>query len=60
MKLRVLLVIGVVTGSLWAAAPAQASCETELGDMCKAISVTCDNVYRINPKVWAQTNCRNW
>jgi hypothetical protein len=62
-KLRILAAGLIAVGSLFVAAPsasAAESCDTELGDMCKAISVTCDNVYRTNPKVWALTFCRDW
>lgn len=39
-KVRYLLVVAMVgASSLFSAAPAQASCDTELGDMCKAVDV---------------------
>ncbi|HYI45230.1 MAG TPA: hypothetical protein VE174_07195 [Actinomycetota bacterium] len=59
---KVILVATFALGSVvTVGSPAQAaSCDTELGDMCKAIGVVCDDLYRVNPKVWALTSCPNW
>jgi hypothetical protein len=47
-KMRMVLVAGVTAAALVApAAPAQASCDTELGDMCKFMDFVCDT----NPKI---------
>ena len=60
-KLRVALVAGMISvGSLAGAAPAQASCDTELGDMCKAMSVTCAAIERQSPKLADQLGCDRW
>jgi hypothetical protein len=48
-KLRSLAAVGLVAGALAVApaTPAQASCDTELGDMCKFMDFVCAT----NPKV---------
>ena len=47
-KVRMLLVTSIAAAALVApAAPAQASCNTELGDMCKFMDFVCGT----NPKV---------
>lgn len=48
-KLRSILAVGILAGALsvGAAAPAHASCDTELGDMCKFMDFVCGT----NPKV---------
>jgi hypothetical protein len=41
-KLRMLAVAAVATGALVApAAPAHASCQTDVGDVCKLVDVLC-------------------
>jgi hypothetical protein len=42
-KLRRILAVGVLAGALsvGAAAPAHASCDTDLGDMCKFMDFVC-------------------
>jgi hypothetical protein len=41
-KVRMLLVAGVAAAALVApAAPAQASCQTDIGDVCKLVDVLC-------------------
>lgn len=41
-KLRMLVVAGVAAGALVApAAPAQASCQTDIADVCKLVDVLC-------------------
>lgn len=44
-KVKGLLVVGLVAGALsLPAAPAHASCNTDVGDVCKALDVVCANV----------------
>jgi hypothetical protein len=51
----------VAAGSLLAfAAPAQASCETELGDMCHAYGVICRSAVTQAPALDKFVDCPNW
>ncbi|HEV2755358.1 MAG TPA: hypothetical protein VG318_06230 [Actinomycetota bacterium] len=48
-KLRGMLAVGLIAGALsvGTAAPAHASCDTEIGDWCKFMDFVCDT----NPKI---------
>lgn len=51
----------MVAGSLFVtAAPAQASCETELGDMCRAYAVICRSAHNQAPVLDKVHECPNW
>ncbi|MFN2587766.1 MAG: hypothetical protein ABR613_06600 [Actinomycetota bacterium] len=53
-KLKSLVIAGVAAAALVApAAPAQASCETELGDMCKFMDFVCDTYPKVTHVVFA-------
>jgi hypothetical protein len=53
-KMKGLLLAALVAGSLTLpAAPAHASCQTELGDMCKLLDVICATNPKITEKVIA-------
>ncbi|MDQ4025700.1 MAG: hypothetical protein M3217_09470 [Actinomycetota bacterium] len=53
-KMRRLVAIGLVAGSLSLvpAAPAHASCDTELGDMCKFMDFVCDTYPKVTHVVF--------
>ena len=60
-RFRAIVVATTVVGaSLFVAAPASASCDTELGDMCKFMSVTCGVIERQSPKAAALLGCDRW
>lgn len=42
------------------AGPAQASCETELGDMCRAYGVICRSAMNQAPVLDKFIDCPNW
>jgi hypothetical protein len=42
------------------AAPAQASCQTELGDMCHAYGVICRSAVDQAPALGKFVDCPNW
>lgn len=60
-KLALLVSAGFALGTIVVAAPpAQASCDTELGDMCKFMRVACnitDPAHKVRDLV---VNCENW
>jgi hypothetical protein len=54
-KLKGLLVVGLVAGSLAVApaARAEASCDTEIGDWCKLMDFVCDTYPKVTHVVFA-------
>jgi hypothetical protein len=51
----------MVAGTLFvSAAPAHASCETELGDMCHAYGVMCRSAHAQAPVLDKVHDCPNW
>jgi hypothetical protein len=51
----------LIAGSLFiTAGPAQASCETELGDMCRAYGVICRSAHNQAPVLDKVHDCPNW
>jgi hypothetical protein len=51
----------IAAGSLVViAGPAQASCETELGDMCRAYAVICRSAHTQAPVLDKVHDCPNW
>ena len=61
-RMRVTVVAAMVAaGSLLAfAGPSQASCETELGDMCHAYGVICRGAVNQAPTLDKFIDCPNW
>jgi hypothetical protein len=60
MKLKLAVAVACALGTLGLAAPAQASCDTEVGDMCKFMRAMCDSTeptHKIRDKV---INCEGW
>ena len=56
-----LLAMTIAAGGLLAfAGPAQASCETELGDMCHAYGVICRSAVNQAPTLDKFIDCPNW
>lgn len=53
------LVVGCASLIVFAA-PAQASCETELGDMCHAYGVICRSAVNQAPTLDKLIDCPNW
>jgi hypothetical protein len=51
------MVVGILFVS---AGPAQASCETELGDMCRAYGVICRSAHTQAPVLDKVHDCPNW
>ncbi len=60
-KIRIIFVAAVIAaGTLAVASPAQASCDTELGDMCKFMRAFCNTTqptYKVRDRV---INCEGW
>jgi len=55
-KIRLLLVTAVAAATLSASPPASASCETELGDVCKVVDTACT---ALGPKVGPKVGCED-
>jgi hypothetical protein len=51
----------MIVGSVFVSAgPAHASCETELGDMCRAYGVICRSAHNQAPVLDKVHECPNW
>lgn len=58
---RVLGMCAIVAGSVFVtSSPAQASCETELGDMCRAYATICRSAHTQAPVLDKVHDCPNW
>lgn len=60
-RIRNVIIATCIAGStLFVAAPAKASCDTELGDMCKFMRAFCNTTqptYKVRDRV---INCEGW